>query len=414
MSLNIQRRDEVQIDLFPTSLPKNSSPLSNIPLVHGSYVPNFAFRQEHMFKHMTQTLRKRKREDIKPLIRIYIGGAMTCGQTHIGLFDTAMENVGMLEKGWTIERLSIKDIREKKLDWDNPSHLVDWLLQSDIHVILIQGLHQGMIEQWHPSDCQREIRRLECHPGFPSGNHLQCPVFNADKKHYLLAIPTMTNPSFFFPLGLNQDKTEKAKIECMNFMRNNKDGDEPNFILKMPMVQNSKFPMRYIKNYWLLDPIIDNLKNKASRCFNRLGIRPADRFRYAIIQPFIKNHRETKVILFDGIPQYCCSSNKGGVLGVQTKAALFDFVHQAWAALKTNTNGAFLGDGITRFDVMVNAAGEMKINEVDNVGAAFYKLGSRDAEAKTRQWIVDYYSTFLRKRFFWFTRKTKRGNTVLI
>ena len=382
------------------------SPLSNIPNVHGAYQPQVGFNRLNMFNHMAVALRKRKRggttnpcDPRKPLIRVYTGGAMNIGQTHVGLFDTALENAGLLEKGWTIERLSIKNIRETKCDWDSPKYLVDWLLEADIHVILIQGLHQGMIEHWHPSDCKREVRRLEFHPGFPSGDQLQCPVFNADKKHYLLALPTMTNPSFFFPLNTDDEKTEEHKVECRMFMRNNKDeaGDETKFILKMPMVQNSKFKMRFIKNYWDLDPLIHNLKTKPSRCFNKPNIIPADRFRNAIIQPFIVDHRETQVILFGGKPQYCCSTSAGGVLGTKSKQEVMEFAREAWEALRRNTNGSFLGDGISRFDIMVNAAGLMKVNEVEHLDANFSKLGDKNAEAKTQQYIIDYYTAFLTK-----------------
>ena len=123
------------------------SPLSNIPNVHGAYQPQVGFNRLNMFNHMAVALRKRKRggttnpcDPRKPLIRVYTGGAMNIGQTHVGLFDTALENAGLLEKGWTIERLSSKNIRETKCDWDSPKYLVDWLLEADIHVILIQGL----------------------------------------------------------------------------------------------------------------------------------------------------------------------------------------------------------------------------------------------------------------------------------
>ena len=322
---------------------------------------------------------------------------MNVGQTHVGYFDAALQNVRLLEKGWSIERLTIKDIRAMK-DWTSPKYLVDWLLSSDIHVILIQGLHQGMIEIWHPTDCSEEIRRLEYHPGFPSGKQLQCPVFNADKKHYLLSLPLVTNPSFFFPLDVDKYKTDEAKEECRRFMHNNRDGDGRQFILKMPFVQNSKFRMRFIKNDRDLDPLVHNLKTKPSKCFLKPGIIPAERFRYAIIQPYLVDHSETKVILFDGVPQYCCSiGGKSGVLGVKTKQEVMNFAAAAWRALTINSKGAFLGDGITRFDVMVNAAGLMKINEVEHLDASFAKLGDKDAEARTIQYITNYYTIFLEK-----------------
>lgn len=326
---------------------------------------------------------------------------MATGQTHVGLFDIAMEDAGLLEKGWIIERMSIKDVREKKVGWEHPKDLVDWLLESSIHIILIQGIHQGMIELWHPRDCQKELLRLEYHPGFPSGNQLSCPVFQANKKHYLLALPTRTNPSFFFPLDLSADRTEEAKLECKMWMRNtaNQDvieGALPRFILKMPYVQNSKFRMKFIENSWDLDSIIHRLQTKSHNCFNKPGLKPAERFPYAIIQPFLRTNAETRVVLFNGVAQYCCSYSTG-ILGIKTKAEVMEFAQEAWADLMRNANGAFLGDGITRFDVMLNCRGEMKVNEAENLDANFTKLGDKDAESGTRKYIVDYYTAFLKK-----------------
>ena len=101
---------------------------------------------------------------------------METGMTQVGLFDIALETVGLRTKGWTVETLNIKQIRESYPDWDSPKYLVDWLIEADVHVILIQGLHQGMIEMWHPSECQKELLRLEYHPGtsIPSYIRISC------------------------------------------------------------------------------------------------------------------------------------------------------------------------------------------------------------------------------------------------
>jgi hypothetical protein len=44
---------------------------------------------------------------------------------------------------------------------------------------------QKMFEIWRPQDCVEELKRLENHPGFPSGVYLHDPVFNGDKSDYL-------------------------------------------------------------------------------------------------------------------------------------------------------------------------------------------------------------------------------------
>jgi hypothetical protein len=120
-------------------------------------------------------------------------------------FYLAIEDLELFAKGWNIEILSVKIIRESKIDWTHPHYLVDWLLGSDIHIILCQGIHCGMWGIWKPADCIREIRRLEYHPGFPGGINLRCPVFNGDKYTYINAAKGCTIPSLKIPLSLDMD-----------------------------------------------------------------------------------------------------------------------------------------------------------------------------------------------------------------
>ena len=89
-------------------------------------------------------------------------------------------NLNLKEQGFTIEILTLRDIRENK-EWHHPSFLVDWLSAKDIHVIFCNGIHCGMFGIWKPEDCEREILRLAEHPGFPSRQNLSCPVFTGNK-----------------------------------------------------------------------------------------------------------------------------------------------------------------------------------------------------------------------------------------
>ena len=114
------------------------------------------------------------------------------------------------------------DIKEKFHDWGHPSFLVDWLLDSEFHVILCQqGIHNQMFGIWRPQDCVEELKRLKYHPGFPSGVHLCDPVFNGDKFDYLSTASQYCNPSFKIPLNMGSmflDKAlERAKIFQENF-----------------------------------------------------------------------------------------------------------------------------------------------------------------------------------------------------
>ena len=85
----------------------------------------------------------------------------------------AIEDLELLANEWIIETLSVKTIRESKVDWIHPKYLIDWLLDSDAHIILCQGINCGMWGVWKPVDCMKEIQRLEYHLGFPAGINLR-------------------------------------------------------------------------------------------------------------------------------------------------------------------------------------------------------------------------------------------------
>ena len=59
--------------------------------------------------------------------------------------NTAIEEQSLKIVGkdsrWNIERLCVKQIREDYPAWTDPSYLVDWLLDCDVHVVLCQGIH---------------------------------------------------------------------------------------------------------------------------------------------------------------------------------------------------------------------------------------------------------------------------------
>ena len=74
--------------------------------------------------------------------------------------------------------------------------IVNWLLKGDIHFI-ISHIHQGIVNI-NMNKLYSSIVKLHDHPGFPSGDSLQCPVFTQDKYKYLTALMPkgMCNPTF--------------------------------------------------------------------------------------------------------------------------------------------------------------------------------------------------------------------------
>jgi len=296
------------------------------------------------------------------------------------------------------------DIKEKFHDWDHPSFLVDWLLDSEFHVILCQGIHNQMFGIWRPQDCVEELKRLEYHPGFPSGVHLRDPVFNGDKFDYLSTASQYCNPSFKIPLNMGSMFLDKALERAKIFLENFKayDGDmQEGFIMKAPFVQNQQgFNLFYFKTY-------DQLESKIRSCFvkdaakaiGKLHVKFADVFPYLIVQPRMINNNESKVILWNGKAQYLnINGKKRGIIGNKngrevTNDEVFKFAEDAWEALRKGTRGAFLGDGLSRVDCFLSAAGKIVVNEFENLDANF--SGPKLYECRTPQFLCNYYKNMI-------------------
>lgn len=305
------------------------------------------------------------------------------------------------DKGFNIEYLYAADIREHKPDWTHPSFLVDWLLDSDFHGLFCQGIHNQMFGIWKPIDCIEEIKRLEFHNGYPSGSHLRDPVFNGDKFGYLCAASEYCNPSFKIPLNyslsgeLHIQEILSAAHKFMDTFSTYDGESQKGFILKAPFVQNKLgFPVFYFTTYEQLVARIHNCYVKESSNFGKLHLRDADVFPYLIIQPRMVSSNESKVILWNGKAQYVCTNGgKRGILGKTTKPKLFTFVEEAWTALNTETNGAFLGDGLSRVDCFCTEDGKIVVNEFESIDANF--SGTRSYESMTTSFLADYYKRII-------------------
>jgi len=64
-----------------------------------------------------------------------------------------------------------------------------------LHILTSQG------KLWDLQFYRDQVQRLKFHPGFPSGEHLLCPVFLQDKFEYLIPLMSVdfANPTFKFP-----------------------------------------------------------------------------------------------------------------------------------------------------------------------------------------------------------------------
>ena len=361
------------------------------------------------------------------LMRVYVGPSSDTGSmSHIGMFHEATRVLRLVEKGWNIEQLDSSTIRENLKEWTSSKFLVDWLLESSVHVILCQGIHNSFLNLWGSTDCMNQTKRLEYHPGFPLGNKLRCPVFNGDKWGYLLACAQYCLPSFKLLLNVSDRTKQKNIEEATKFMESTNLGF--GFILKAGYVQNKVgFSMRYLKSAEELPTMLTNLHTNASRASNKVNQCPSDVFDYLILQPRVQNREvedamapvkhktdkkrkklvkvylskppnESKIILLNGEAQYICSTSKLGVAGMHDVKEIFAFCENAVKELSRNTYHAFLMDGLSRVDVF-SVRGKLRVNEFENIDAQFSKLGGtkedKELELKVKLYLVGYYTNTL-------------------
>jgi len=89
------------------------------------------------------------------------------------------------------ERKKLIDVEYIDIDKVKTQHLtvqsiVQWLLSSDVHLI-ITHMHQGIMELlgWNMIDLALELQLLYSHPGYPTGRSLEDPIFLQDKFMYI-------------------------------------------------------------------------------------------------------------------------------------------------------------------------------------------------------------------------------------
>jgi len=174
---------------------------SNTPLSNRDTIPaSFSSRFDRDLSHYIDTTVYRN-YGVRVIV-VYEGQGNEDGNcSHSGVCQSVLRSLKMLEKGWEIRIFNSKILRQFYPHWNHPKYLVDEMLAATFHIILCQGIHCGMVKTWHTNDCVQELKRLEFHPGFPSGNKVRCPAFTGDKMNYLLGAPLHTLPSFMVELN---------------------------------------------------------------------------------------------------------------------------------------------------------------------------------------------------------------------
>lgn len=144
------------------------------------------------------------------LFRIFTGGKDYAQGTS---FLSAVQELRLPPHQYKMEMINITQIKDNK--W-SCGQLVDWLLDSHVHLIL-SHVHQGysganqLMMGWNMEELAYELNRLKHHVGFPMGASLSCPVFTQDKFRYINAVPGFCNPTFQVQLHTNPDYDYRSK-----------------------------------------------------------------------------------------------------------------------------------------------------------------------------------------------------------
>jgi len=144
---------------------------------------------------------KRKRASIK--IAVFSGGR---GST-LSLFQSALDRYRskhLIGQSIVVEYMTNSKVREDTTGaFRTASDLIHWLIDSDAHFIVSQGIWLGMVSSelskdgWNVDEIDSAVRQLKNsqHNGYPFGEELDCPVWGGDKMGYISLIPEYVIPS---------------------------------------------------------------------------------------------------------------------------------------------------------------------------------------------------------------------------
>jgi len=255
-----------------------------------------------------------------------------------------------------------------------------------------------MLGLWKPQECHKEVIRLYHHNGFPTGLNLLDPVISADKFVYLCAAHKYCLPSFKLMLVPDDGKLFQVLESLKQFIikYSHYDGDTQNgFIIKAPYVQNKMgFGMKFFKTYDDFLPQLKAIYERDNSCMGKRNIRSTDVFPYLIVQPRMQSKNESKIILWNGEPQFISSSSKG-LTRRKSTVEMMEFAAEACKHLKIQTKNVFLCDGITRVDLFCTSQGRLVVNEFESLDANYNSNETNTCQLATK--TTQYYRKILSK-----------------
>jgi hypothetical protein len=305
------------------------------------------------------------------------------------------------ERNWDA-RLEVKYAADMKLLQWTPKNLVDWLDEGDFHIIT-SHVHQGN-PQWNSRDVVSQLQRLADHPGFPNGLNLQCPIFLQHKFYYLLGLRQYVNATLAVQLpAMEIDKVDRfgnvhlishAKASDFDrpdinlFLDRYNEGNE--WVIKLPFV-TMREGMIYAKER---SCVFKGLEIIAAKFGNRVP--------YAMIQPWLLNRKEYKVIVLNGQASHFLPQRSNGISARQSWAfskaphrEVFKFAETMVSLLDQVCPGS-LTNYLVRVDVMQKESGNLIVNELESFEAAFESVNVLETHA-TNAFVKMFWENVLCK-----------------
>jgi hypothetical protein len=300
--------------------------------------------------------------------RVFAGGQTS---SQVGPFTTAFAHAQMQMASQANIQIEIIYNKDLKTNEFSEERLITWLAGADVYVIL-NHIHQGN-PHLNAETIKLAVRRLESHVGWPSGHHLECPVFLQDKYEYISKCPEISTPTLRVSLGVDMIP------EILHFTTLHDEGN--GWVVKLPFTTNAE-GLTFCKNE---GDIIDAIDRKSSQF--------QDRMSYAMVQPCLANRKEYKIVVLGGSAKYVADISQRKGLRVSFSEAPHHAIkclaEQACEILESRCKGA-LTDPILRVDVMQSKNG-LVINEFESLEASYYSNKFDQNELMVTEYIQSYW-----------------------
>lgn len=160
----------------------------------------------------------------------------------------------------TVEYLLCDQVKKLHLTEEG---VVDWLLDSDVHLI-ITHVHQNIVEHlgWNMDVLMYQLQKLNSHPGYPYRQLLRDPIFLQDKYDYIHIMKDFCNPTL--KIAIRKDNSYSVDdLSLISSFLHEQQRNTICWMMKLAFVTNG-YHMHKAKNY---EDILCKLESYSSKFF---------------------------------------------------------------------------------------------------------------------------------------------------